>query len=84
MSTNDCYLSLNLLTVHCGILGVFHSLFEFIKRFLGVRSIRNPSVICRFVESRWYVPVTSILKFTFLPPCTMLQWSVNIDFELLL
>ena len=45
------YPSLNLFTTHCGICGVFQSLFEFIRRFFGVCSILRPSEICRLVVS---------------------------------
>ena len=43
--------SLNLFTTHCGICGVFQSLFEFIRRFLGVCSILRPAEICCLVVS---------------------------------
>ena len=78
------YLSLNRLTTHCGMFGVFHSLFEFISLFLGVFSISSPSIICRFVGSLWKVRVTSILKFTRLPSCTVMQWLSSIESLLLL
>ena len=45
------YPSLNLFTTHCGICGVFQSLFEFIRLFWGVCSILRPSEICRLVVS---------------------------------
>ena len=79
-----CYRSLNLRTTHCGMFGVFHSLFEFISLCLGVFSISSPSIICRFVESLWNVLVTSIRKFTLLPSCTVLQWLSSMDLLLLL
>ena len=74
------YLSLSLVIVHAGMFGVFHSDLLFMSLLFDNLSICIPSDICLFVESLWNVPVTSILKFTFLPSCTILQCCISIDF----
>ena len=76
------YLSLSLCTTHCGIIGVFHSLLEFINLFFGVFSMLIPSLICLFVGSWWNDSFTSILNLTLLPSWAILQCCTSIEFKI--
>ena len=63
-----------LLTIHCGIIGVFYSLCVFISLSCGVSLMSIPSLICRSVGSLGNV--MSMRNCTLVPWCLFMQWSL--------